>query len=187
MPATKKPTPERLPRPSVVSASQLLQLSMQRGAYAFYRWENVAINLWSSPPTAEAVDVMSELTERSVSDCPGGIASIHWLAEGVGLPTAEARIGLGELVKRYPRHVICAAVLLPGGGFWASATRSALTGIMLLAPRSFALRFFGEPRELCAHVVGELARREQPAPEVEHLQAIVAEARADFGHASATP
>jgi hypothetical protein len=187
MTVIKKPTPERRPRPSVVSASQLLLLSMQKRAYAFYRWENVAINLWSSQPTLEAVGVMSELTERSVSDCPGGIASIHCLDAGVGLPTAEARIALAELVKRYPKHVICAAAMLQGEGFWASATRSALTGIMLLAPRSFGLRFFAEPQALCAYVVHQLAQREQPAPDVGHLQAIVAEAQADFRHASATP
>jgi predicted nucleic acid-binding Zn ribbon protein len=180
MTGMKKTTPERRPKPSLSSTSQLLRLSAKTGAYAFYRWENVAINLWASQPTATAVTVMTELTERSVSECPGGIASIHCVEEGVGLPTAEARVGLGELAKSYPKHVICVGVILQGSGFWASATRSALTGIMLLAPRSFALRFFGDPSELCAYVVHELAQRGQSVPGAERLMAVFAEAQADF-------
>jgi predicted nucleic acid-binding Zn ribbon protein len=134
-------------------------LATQAGVYGFYRWQNVAINVWSGQPTAEAVQVMTELTERSLSECPRGIASIHWLDPGVGLPTPEARVRLGELARRYPKHVSCVGVLLQGSGFWASATRSALTGVMLLAPRTFALRFFGEVGELSAYIVQEQALR----------------------------
>jgi hypothetical protein len=187
----KKSTPEwgkKAPSSGALSSSalpgartsELLRLAAEPGAYAFYRWENVAINAWASQPTAAAVQVLSELTERSVRECPGGIVSIHWLDEGVALPTADARVGLGALAKRYPKHVLCVGVLLAGSGFWASATRSALTGIMLLAPRSFALRFFGDVGELSAYIVREQAQRGAMAASPEHLVAAIDDALADF-------
>lgn len=162
------------------AATDLALLAVERGVFAFYRWDDIAINVWASQPTGEAVEVLAQLTERSVSECPNGLASIHWLDQGVALPTAEARHGLGEIAKRYERHLICVGVLLQGSGFWASATRSALTGIMLLAPRTFSLRFYGEASELSAFIVRERARRARAAVEPERLTRVVGEAVRDF-------
>jgi predicted nucleic acid-binding Zn ribbon protein len=161
-------------------ASELLLLASKKGEYGFYRWQNVAINVWASQPTPAAIQVMTDLTERSLTDCPGGIASIHWLDEGVALPTAESRVALSELAKRYEKQVLCVGVMLQGSGFWASATRSALTGIMLLAPRTFFLRFFSDTPELVAYIVRELAQRKAAAPEPERLIVVLDETLADF-------
>jgi hypothetical protein len=195
MTITKKPRPDSSAAPSgaktspraSAKASELRLLAAEAGTYAFYRWQNVAINIWTSQPTAPAVQVLTELTELSLSECPGGLASIHWLDQGVSLPTSEARVGLGELAKQYERHLICVAVLLSGSGFWASATRSALTGIMLLAPRSFSLRFFGDAFELCTFIARELARRGPSPVELERLLAVVEEALAARGLAQGRP
>jgi hypothetical protein len=162
----------------------LLRLAIEAGTYGFYRWQNVAINVWSGQPSLAAVQVLSELTERSLSECPGGIASIHWLDSGVGLPTAEVRVRLGELARRYPKHVSCVGVLLQGSGFWASATRSALTGVMLLAPRTFALRFFGDVGELSAYIAREQAQRGAPI-DAESLMAAIEDALSDSKQTSA--
>jgi hypothetical protein len=187
MTSQKKPTTELRQKPSRASlgATELLRLAVEPGAYAFYRWENVAINIWASQPTATAVQVLTELTERSLRECPSGIGSIHWLDQGVALPTADARAALGELATRYPKHVMCVGVLLAGSGFWASATRSALTGIMLLAPRSFALRFFGDIGELAAFVVRELTQRGAPPSSPQQLTAAIDDALMDFKRAPA--
>lgn len=172
------------PRASLVTSpanqDTLLRLAAEPGRYGFYRWQHVAINLWASQPTAAAIAVLSELTERSLDECPRGIASIHWLEEGVALPTPEARVALSELAKRYERHVLCVGVLLAGSGFWASATRSALTGIMLLAPRTFFLRFFSEPDELALYIQRELNQRGRAISGEERLTSVFDEAQRDF-------
>lgn len=151
-------------------SSELSLLARERGAYGFYRIQNVAINTWSSQPTASAVEVLGQLTERSLSECPDGIASIHWIESGAGLPTAEARQGLGEIAKRYSKHLHCVGVMLEGSGFWASALRSALTGIVLLSPREYPLRFAGDSAELVDFVIQTLKQRTAKAPEPERLR-----------------
>lgn len=174
------------PSSSVTLETALVRLAVRPGEYGFYRWQHVAINVWASQPSAAAIEVLSALTERSLSDCPGGIASIHWLEEGVPLPTPEARVALSELAKRYERHVLCVGVLLQGSGFWASATRSALTGVMLLAPRTFFLRFFSEANELASHILRELSQRGRGmGGDVEPLVGAFDEALRDF-HGSAS-
>lgn len=181
MTVQKRPSPDRRSKPvEDLRAPELLRLADQPGAYVFYRWQNVAINAWASQPTVAAVQKLGELTERSLTECPSGVVSIHWLDEGVALPTAEARVALGEMAQRYPKHVICVGVLLAGSGFWASATRSALTGIMLLAPRTFGLRFFGEVAELAAYVVREQTQRGLKTAPSEQLVAVIEDALSDF-------
>lgn len=193
MTGTKKPTPERARRPSsaelppATPGHELLLLASKKGEYGFYRWGPVAINVWASQPTPSAVQVMNELTERSLVECPGGIASIHWLDEGVALPTAEARVSLSDIARRYEKHVLCVGVMLQGSGFWASATRSALTGIMLLAPRTFFLRFFSETPELVAYIVRELGQRKVGVVDAGQLIAVLDQTISDFHRDIARP
>jgi predicted nucleic acid-binding Zn ribbon protein len=161
-------------------SSELALLAREPGAYGFYRWRNIAINAWASQPTGAAVQVLARLTEKSLTECPEGIASIHWIESGAGLPTAEARLSLGEIAKRYGQHLICVSVVLHGSGFWASALRSALTGVVLLAPRTYSLRFHADIPELTDFVLSELQQRCGRAPESERVRRAVEEALADF-------
>jgi predicted nucleic acid-binding Zn ribbon protein len=160
---------------------ELALLARERGAYGFYRFRNVAINTWSMQPTGAAVEVLRQLTERSLSDCPDGIASIHWIESGAGLPTPEARQGLGEIAKRYSKHLHCVGVMLEGSGFWASALRSALSGIVLLSPRDYPLRFAADRAELVSFVSQELQRRTGEAPEPERLRRALEEVLRQLG------
>jgi hypothetical protein len=43
-------------------------------------------------------------------------------------------------MRDYADQIGCVAVVLGGGGFWASALQSFITGMRLVAPRSYDLR-----------------------------------------------
>jgi hypothetical protein len=162
-------------------SSTLALLASERAAYAFYRWENVAINLWASQPNAPAVQTLAKLTERSAQECPNGIASIHWIAQGAGLPTPEARAQLAEIAKRHDKHLLCVGILLRGDGFWASAVRSALTGIVLLAPRAYQMRFYAELTPLSRFVSEQVQQRTGEAHDASRLLATLEQALREFG------
>lgn len=147
---------------SSASKTDLLLLASAPAVYAFYRFDNVAINVWTGQPTGEAIGVLAELTTKSRKSCPRGISSVHWMVNGVGLPTPEAREGLRLLAHRDGDHIACVGVVLCGDGFWASALRSALSGILLVGPKSpFALRLYGTGEELAGWLPGEHVRRTQ--------------------------
>lgn len=143
---------------SSVSEGPLLAASP--GEYAFYRFGNLAINVWTAQPTGAAVRRLEELTVESRRSCPEGISSVHWLVAGVGLPTQEARAELRQLATRHGDHIACVGVVLNGEGFWASALRSALSGILLVGPKAqFPLRLYGTAEELADWLPGEHVRR----------------------------
>lgn len=141
---------------------ELVLLASVRGEYAFYRYGNLAINVWLAQPAGAAVQKLSDLTTDSRGSCPRGISSVHWLAEGVGVPTPEARAGLRALATRDGDHIACVGTVLNGTGFWASALRSALSGILLVGPKAqFPTRLYGTAEELAAWLPNEHARRTQ--------------------------
>ena len=139
--------------------AELQTLATSSGAYGFYRLRNVAVNVWSAPPSPAAVRTLAELTEQSLIACPTGICSIHVVEPGMRLPEQEARDGLSLIAKRYEHHLICVCVLLRGSGFMVSAQRSALSGIALLSLKRFPLRFFTEAPELASFAVQQLRQR----------------------------
>jgi hypothetical protein len=143
---------------SGVSEAPLLAASP--GEYAFYRFGNLAINVWTAQPTGPAVRRLTELTVESRRKCPEGISSVHWIMQGVALPTPEARAELRQLATRHGDHIACVGVVLNGEGFWASAVRSALMGILLVGPKAaFPLRLYGSAEELAEWLPGEHVRR----------------------------
>jgi hypothetical protein len=75
-------------------------------------------------------------------------SNIHVIGEGVGLPTPAARDGFVELMKEHADRLACVAIVVGGTGFLASAMRSLMTGMRLLAPRSFNYRLHGSIEEV---------------------------------------
>lgn len=120
----------------------VLRLASVPGQYAFYRWGNVAINIWLAQPNGVMVECLRDLTAQAARSLPEGISSIHWLVEGVGLPTGAARAGLRDLSEEYREWIAAVGVVIDGGGFWASALRSAVNGIAMASDTRFVPRLY---------------------------------------------
>ena len=159
-----------------LDSPDLALMAYEPGAYAFYRWDDIAVNVWLSHPTGEAVRVLARLTEESSQCNPQGLSSIHWIENAAGLPTPDARHELAEIVRHYEGHIICVAVLLRGSGFWASAVRSALTGVALLSPKRFPLRFFADLPGLSSFVEHEHQQRVGQSPRSTRIATFVTSA-----------
>ena len=69
------------------------------------------------------------------------------------------RHGFIAMLERHPSAFACVGIALLGAGFWASALQSMITGLLMVAPRGFALRFAGDPAELGAWLPREHSRR----------------------------
>ena len=138
-------------KPGPASESELTLLAAEPADYALFRFQSIAINVWRSQPNERGVKVLTDLTQESLSVCPKGISSIHCIESGAGVPTSEARRGLRDIATRYESHIACVGVILYGEGFWASAIRSAVAGILLVGPKpAFPLRMYASAQELTA-------------------------------------
>lgn len=130
------------------SLDKLLPLAASPGEYALWRYRNVAINHWLRDVSLAGVAKLSALTAERQHELPEGVTSIHWLNAGVSLPSAEVRSALSDIMVRYPDHVMSVGVVVETEGFFASALRSAVTGIVLLSPKTIPVRVFGKLDDL---------------------------------------
>jgi hypothetical protein len=120
------------------------------GVYQVQLWKNVSICAWVGKATVPATSELGQITQRTIATLgpKQRFSIVHLVAAGLELPDSGSRGALVQIIKDYADHIGCAAVVLGGSGFWASAMRSFITGMRVLAPRTFDLRVHGEIEEL---------------------------------------
>jgi hypothetical protein len=129
---------------------EFVTLSSVPGTYYAYLWHNVVIAVWLGPMTVESIPVIEQGCRVRGETHPEGVSTIHILVPGgSGLPTSEARSELGRIAREYGPQSPMNGVVIPGGGFWASAMRGVVTALSLLSPRN-KLRMFATLRELAS-------------------------------------
>jgi hypothetical protein len=127
------------------------EASAYPGVHSSFVWQNVAITVWFGPATMQSLVVFEKGCKSFCAQHPEGVSSVHIMVPGgTSMPTAEARARVGSIMRENAQRTVAAATLIPGNGFWASALRSMVTAILLLAPRSLAFRIFGDLESLAA-------------------------------------
>jgi hypothetical protein len=121
----------------------------ERGSYRFAVWNEIMFVKWDQAAEVPAVAKLEKLTQEFRDRHPASRQSgVHLIADGVGLPTPEARTRLMALIKGGSAHFGAVAIVIAGTGFGASAVRSFLTGLRLVAPRSFDFRLHSRTYEV---------------------------------------
>jgi hypothetical protein len=134
-------------------------VAYQHGHYVVGVWRNLTIVYWMAQANGVAVRRLQAITEQVVKDHTSGFSNVHIVREGAGLPDAEARQGFSVMTDRYAHDIACVGVVFMGAGFWASAMQSVITGITMLVPRAFTIRFARHPAELRTWLPAEHNRR----------------------------
>jgi hypothetical protein len=129
------------------------------GQYAFFRWQDVSIIVWVADATTAGVARLAELSAENERLFPAGVTAVHWVSGGVGLPSAEVRLALREIATRHRKSVHGVGVVLNGDGFWASALRGALTGVLMLGARAMPARFFVDAKSAAQWVEDDRVER----------------------------
>jgi len=89
---------------------------------------------WVGDAERSGIQCLEQLLDRQSANRTKPVSALHVVHERVGLPNAEVRGALISLLEAYARTMGCVGVALLGTGFWASAMRSALTGIRMIVP-----------------------------------------------------
>jgi hypothetical protein len=134
-------------------------LDSDPGAFLFGAWRNVFVGIWESQATIPAVDRMVKATDTLSELYPTGRSTIHIVAPGAALPTADVRAYFVNTLKKNADNLACVAVVVGGTGFWTSALRSFVTGLRWLAPRSFDFRMCGSIFEVARWLPAEHNKR----------------------------
>jgi hypothetical protein len=166
-PRTSAPAPRTGPaRPDVLAdAARRARLEAptvldsEPGAFLFGAWKNVFVGVWESQATIPAVDRMVKATDTLSELYPTGRSTIHIVAHGAALPTADVRTYFANTLKKNADNLACVAVVIGGTGFWTSALRSFVTGLRWIAPRSFDFRLCGSTLEVARWLPTEHNKR----------------------------
>ncbi len=161
---------------SSAGSVQLVCLDSEPGKFAFFGWQNVLVSVWLAAGTGAAVERLGNATRPYEKFHPRGVSNIHLVKGGAGMPTAEARAGFVGLMERYSAWFACIAVSLLGRGFWASALQGAVTGMRMLAPRSFEMRIHDDIEGVLEWLPDEHLRRTGVFLDKDELYAVMNQA-----------
>jgi hypothetical protein len=164
--------------------TELVLLDDDPGKYRFYRWQqHVHIVVWVGAAVGETTRRLGRATPKQA---PGTRRSdVHVVTSTTGLPSADARAGFAELMRTMQDDIACLGVVIESGGFWASAMRSAVIGIGMMAPKSLPFRALGSFDDVAAWLPAEHQRRTGVALDSAGLRSALTEAR--HGTISARP
>jgi hypothetical protein len=96
---------------------------------------------WSGDADRSSMKFLDQLLEKLTAGHKKPASAVHVVHERVSLPDAAVRSDLMELMQRYAPTTGCFGIVLLGAGFWASAMRSALTGVRMLTPGAPPMKF----------------------------------------------
>ncbi len=153
--ASDRPPPsEPAPRDTRPSGSHLLgtrrlgtqgEIFYSDAGCALGRYEHVQICVWRKAPTVHALEVVQRTGEALSAANPGGIGIMGVAEEGMPIMGSEERRMSIKMLSETAAHVAFYGCVIEGDGFWASAARSTMTAICLVARPSYPFRIFRYP------------------------------------------
>jgi len=153
-------SPQRaLPNLVHVTSESIAVVGEVPGVHRVWAFHNVMVVSWSGT-AADAVRRLAPIADRLLTRTRADkLSFVHLVPNNLAMPDAATRAALLELGHAYGDRTACIAVIVSGTGFWASAIRSVITGIRVLAPRAFDLRMHASLPELLQWFPEEHARK----------------------------
>jgi hypothetical protein len=149
------------------------------GVHRVTRWHNVVIVAWLGRPTAAATRELGTISGRILGEhADQKLSYVHMVPMAVHLPDSETRTALLDITRAYGQHTACVGVIVRGSGFWASALRSVVTSVQVVAPRTVEIRIHAEIAELLSWFPAEHAQRTGVTLNSAELMRSLSEARA---------
>lgn len=112
------------------------------GTVWYGAWRNVNIIIWLGTASVEAVALIERANEKRYRALGKQMSNIHVVTPEAAPPEGEARHALIATNERVAPTVLCGAVVIERGGLLGVAMRSAITGIIILAPKQIRIKVF---------------------------------------------
>jgi len=104
---------------------------------------------------SHGIDRLAEIFEGVLSEQPA-VAVLLVLYEGTRLPEGASRDSAAVLFDSLGDRFVGLTAILHGAGFWASALRSAVTGLGLELERQTSMHVFSTIEPAAEHLAGQL-------------------------------
>lgn len=108
-------------------------LAAKPGRFCTGYYRGVSLIYWHDQATKDAIESIRTLTRHMIQANPEGHSNVAFVRDGVPAPEPELRDLFSHVFDGKITDVRCVAIVVEGGGFWASSLRTAITGISMAA------------------------------------------------------
>jgi hypothetical protein len=115
-------------------------LDIEPGRFRYSAWRNISIGVWADQATLEAAQRVLRVSQLMANLHPKGHSSIVFVLDGAPSPTPEANEVFAKVYDDKVSDLSCMAIVIEGGGFWASRIRSTITSLRMSTPGSMMVR-----------------------------------------------
>lgn len=164
----------------IVSADSPELLANRPGASAFYVYRSVLILVWLAVPTVDDLVRLKSAVGQLGARRLGKVGVIQVLAPNTPMPSADVRMDLIRVWRPLRQDLAAMSLILNSGGFWGSAARAAINGMVLAASgaalggkHSVAVRVHASLEEATEWLPVQLAERGGPVLQRAELQTVV--------------
>jgi len=114
-------------------------LDLEPGRFRYSMWRNITIGVWADQATGAAAERVLALSRFMAKTHVGGHSNIVFVLDGTPVPTPEANRVFAQMYDQKVSDLSCMAIVIEGGGFWASALRSSITNLRMSNPGSMKM------------------------------------------------
>ena len=139
-------------------SAELTVLDALPGSLWFGAWRNVNVVVWLQAAKPEVVGRVDRAIGARFDKLKERMSTIHVVGADAGPPESDARDALVEMNERLAHTVACGAVVIEKGGLMGIAVRSAITGMIIVAPKHYRVKVF-DAIDPCASWVAEQHKR----------------------------
>jgi hypothetical protein len=134
----------------------------------------LTVTAWFDQLDKPSAQVLARVNDDLIARLAGErVSSVHLVNSRVKLPDAETREMLAKIMRDSTTALACATVIIDGGGFWASALRSFVTGMRVLAPGSIDLHAHASVAEVMTWLPAEHLKRTGTPIDTEQLERLL--------------
>jgi hypothetical protein len=138
-------------------------------SYFIGTWDRVLIEVFFESATPDGLQARLEAHKALYQRFPDRVLSLTVIRAGARLPDSEIRAEASRIVKQLAPRTQAIVVTLEGEGFWASAARSTLTAIQLLAPGARGIRVSATVPEAAKMLAEDGGESPMWAQKLEHV------------------
>lgn len=133
------------------------------GTVWFGAWRNVNVVVWLGTASVEAVNLIERANDKRFRVLARQMSTVHVVTPNAGPPEGEARQAFVASNERIGATVLCGGVVIERTGLLGVAMRSAITGIVILAPKQIRIKVF-DSIEPCSIWVADQNNRTDAVP-----------------------
>ncbi len=122
--------------------------------------DDVHVMHYRGPLDVASLDATIRASNELKKQHPAGIWAFNLAEPLISIPDREFQRRASEATRSVEGHLLGAVVVLPGEGFWVSAVRAFVAGLMLLSPLRRQREFAGDILE-GARSIARRAQRDE--------------------------